>query len=378
MIFNWMKNRVFRKKNFFDFENMKAIEHGTICLVPSESSQMGDLIMLNHSIQQLSTTYTVLCGVKKSYFEEKSYFLEKHSLAKDFIFLPENIWQWISFILTIRKRKIKAVALDINPPINPLFFLLAGISVVIAFNGQFLFSTREYDIDKHSFHYSDRANLIRNLLCGKKQQNTIKPYFPFEKKNVKSFLNPEGISLALHIGGSLVWMRRWPITNYLKVCRLFLENYNGKIFLIGGKEEQSDNEKFKKLLNKKTNSNDRVINCSGKDLDTVASILSSSDLFLGNDSGPMHIATAIGLNVMAIFGPSSTIGVNPATYDEKNISISSDLECAPCNSPVCKLPGSKIYSCLTEVSTKSVWINLQILLKQFSSNEKINFPSLKK
>jgi len=129
---------------------------------------------------------------------------------------------------------------------------------------------------------------------------------------------------------------------------------------------------FKKLLNKKINANDRVINCSGKNLNTVANILSSSNIFLGNDSGPMHMATALGCKVLAIFGPSSKVTFSPAKYDKKNIAISADLECAPCNSTVCQLPGDKIYSCLTDLSVITVWENLKSELAKLKITNSVN------
>jgi ADP-heptose:LPS heptosyltransferase len=73
----------------------------------------------------------------------------------------------------------------------------------------------------------------------------------------------------------------------------------------------------------------------------------------------MHIAIALNKKVMGIFGPSAIPVVNPTQYDQRNITIRSDMECIPCNNIQCKLPDDKKLSCLTGISTRMVWEQLQ-------------------
>jgi ADP-heptose:LPS heptosyltransferase len=168
--------------------------------------------------------------------------------------------------------------------------------------------------------------------------------------------------LSIHIGGGTYWRRWWPEEKYLKICQLFLQHYDGKIFLVGGKDEYQNNERIKNILQQEYRAEERVLNVCGADLNTTANILSISDVFLGNDSGPMHLATAVNTRVIAIFGPSPSYRVNPAAHDERNITISSSLDCAPCDDAKCRLPADKQYSCLTGLPAKMVWEKLRNVL----------------
>ena len=73
-----------------------------------------------------------------------------------------------------------------------------------------------------------------------------------------------------------------------------------------------------------------VVDVSGaRDLLTVAAILEQLDVYVTGDTGPMHLAAAVGTPVVAVFGPS-----DPARYapqDDRHRIIRIDLPCSPCN-----------------------------------------------
>jgi ADP-heptose:LPS heptosyltransferase len=73
-----------------------------------------------------------------------------------------------------------------------------------------------------------------------------------------------------------------------------------------------------------------VIDASGEaDLPTLAALLERLDLFITGDTGPMHVAGAVGTPVVAVFGPS-----DPARYALRGPAdrvVRVDLPCSPCN-----------------------------------------------
>jgi len=96
------------------------------------------------------------------------------------------------------------------------------------------------------------------------------------------------------------WMpKEWPLTNFNKCCEFLLKLGISKIFVLGSKE---DSKRFH-LLN---NNNDiRIINKCGSNhlLDDFA-LLKKSSIFIGNDSGMMHLSSIANTPSICLFGPT--------------------------------------------------------------------------
>lgn len=344
---------------------------GHVCFVPSKANKLGDLTVLNHTTQHFDIDYLVTYGLSESFYEENQVFFENHCFATNFLIFNEKAWQLFSSIRKIRAQKIDAVILDREPVIPPVFFFLAGVPVIITSAFEPDFSTDRYDIGRFDLHFSERYKILLELLGNKNIPEIKQPYFPFTGKKMLPFDSVhDEISMVMHIGGGAHMMRRWPVVHYIELCKKFLDKYRGRILLIGGGEEHGENEKLKALLEKKYKGGGRVLNYSGVDLNSFCSILHEADIFVGNDSGPMNVANALHLPVLAIFGPSAKAVFNPTDYREENVTVSLDLECMPCNALKCKLRGDEVYRCLTELPVSTVWNSLRIMLDKILQNKK--------
>jgi ADP-heptose:LPS heptosyltransferase len=69
-----------------------------------------------------------------------------------------------------------------------------------------------------------------------------------------------------------------------------------------------------------------------------------------NDSGPMHIAAAVGTPVVALFGPTSSMRTGP--YGEGHVALTHDVPCRPCFSRVCRY--TEPLACLTHLAPERV------------------------
>lgn len=75
-------------------------------------------------------------------------------------------------------------------------------------------------------------------------------------------------------------------------------------------------------------------NLAGKtDLFELAELYARCSVVISNDSGPMHVAAAVGTPVVAIFGPTDPSLSGP--YGKKHVVLRSDLPCSPCRKPKC-------------------------------------------
>jgi len=83
----------------------------------------------------------------------------------------------------------------------------------------------------------------------------------------------------------------------------------------------------------------------------LAALLELASLFIGVDSAPMHMAAALGIPVVALFGPSGEHNWGP--WGEGHMVVSSSYFCRPCGQDGCL--GSKRSDCLEAISPQTVW-----------------------
>jgi ADP-heptose:LPS heptosyltransferase len=148
--------------------------------------------------------------------------------------------------------------------------------------------------------------------------------------------------IAVHPGGPNR-LKRWDTGMYIKLIGQLINEYNACIVLVGGKGDQDAVEDIIASVS------ERVLNVSGQTTPgQLAAILHKVVLFIGNDSGPMHLAAACGTKVIGLFGPTSPQRFGP--YGERCISIRMEKDCPPCMQDNCK----KNYRCIDKISVEDV------------------------
>ncbi len=105
------------------------------------------------------------------------------------------------------------------------------------------------------------------------------------------------------------------------------------------------------------NKPDRVINLAGKtSLRELVALIKCCSIFLTNDSGPMHIADALGIPLVALFGSTSDVKTGPYS---KGTVIHKHVECSPCYQRVCPID----FKCMKRIEVQEVYQELQKLMK---------------
>ncbi len=177
----------------------------------------------------------------------------------------------------------------------------------------------------------------------------------FNSLNIK-----DKIVIGMHIGsGEEQKFKRWPLEYFKKLISIILGKTNVFVLLFGGKGEVELNEQFVKEFG------DRIINVAGKfTLRQTASIIRLCDLFLSNDSGLMHLASAVGCPIIAIFGPTSEEKNKPLGEKGKIKIITAPVSCRPCyikeRSYAFKCADRK---CLNLITPEIVWKEIEDILK---------------
>lgn len=118
-------------------------------------------------------------------------------------------------------------------------------------------------------------------------------------------------------------MRRWPSERFLVVADWLIERFNARVVFVGGHREI---ELIENIRNRMAHAS---ISYAGKtSLSTLAGLLGSSDLFLTNDTGALHIAAALDTPTVALFGPGDLVKVRPLSPRARI--IYHQISCNPC------------------------------------------------
>ncbi|MYE26053.1 MAG: WecB/TagA/CpsF family glycosyltransferase, partial [Chloroflexi bacterium] len=132
-------------------------------------------------------------------------------------------------------------------------------------------------------------------------------------------------SVVMHAGsGGYSKARRWPAAGFAEVANGLREQCGAEVVLVG--QPDDDGYVVENLLDQKP------INLAGKTtLPQLADIIARADLFIGADSGVMHIAAAVGTPVLSIFGPSNPEAWKPWAVGSHATVLRSGVECSPCS-----------------------------------------------
>ncbi|MBF0511182.1 MAG: glycosyltransferase family 9 protein [Candidatus Omnitrophica bacterium] len=158
-----------------------------------------------------------------------------------------------------------------------------------------------------------------------------------KRENVLGFLERRNIPhvknfIGLNIHASDVALcRRWPLPKFVALVEQFLAHYpQWDIILTGSKGERCYADEFLNLL--KPQDRQRIINLTGElDLDQFLALLSQLPLFITNDTGPFHLAKAVGTRTISLWGPGS-IDLYGPYKEEKDFHevIYKRFPCSPC------------------------------------------------
>ena len=185
--------------------------------------------------------------------------------------------------------------------------------------------------------YNDFVNKVLNL---NNQVGDLKLYFkPF------SYSKP---TLGINPGATYGSAKRWYPNEFAKVAITLSSKYD--IVIFGGPSETDIANDIEKELIKNGITNYQ--NLAGKTtISELIEKIAGLDLFITNDSGPMHIAAAYKTKTVAIFGPTKFTETNQWNNDKNGLIVTKNLDCAPCMKRTCPL---KHHNCMKEITADDV------------------------
>ncbi len=159
-------------------------------------------------------------------------------------------------------------------------------------------------------------------------------------------------------GGGASWGRQasfkqWPPPHFSRIADRIGQRYEAKIVLIGDASEAALCRNVASGMRRKA-----LLATGVPSLLLLAALLKRSEMVLGNDSGPMHLAASMGTKTVSLFGPvdGSVYGPFPAreSYGSHRV-VSKGLACRPCYRGFRFPPCPWENGCLRELSVEEVW-----------------------
>ena len=136
---------------------------------------------------------------------------------------------------------------------------------------------------------------------------------------------PQGHRVAIHPGsGGYSMARRWEPAKWAAVADALTERHGAQVILVGTPADGADSVQAAM--------HGPATNLAGRtSLPQLAALLGQCDLFLGADSGVMHLAAAMGVPVVALFGPSNHLAWGPWTPAGRSTVVRLGVHCSPCS-----------------------------------------------
>jgi lipopolysaccharide heptosyltransferase II len=137
--------------------------------------------------------------------------------------------------------------------------------------------------------------------------------------------------ITMHPGsGGYSIARRWAPERFAQLADTLYHDAGGQLILLGGPEEEELHQQIMSMMH----SGMPVRSVAGQgSIRVAAAVLELADLFVGNDSGLMHLATALGTPTVAIFGLTNSQAWGPYTggiAERRAVVVKLDLPCMPC------------------------------------------------
>jgi heptosyltransferase-2 len=162
----------------------------------------------------------------------------------------------------------------------------------------------------------------RNLSLLSPLAENLKTPFP----GLKPSAAPAAAGAAVGVNTGSAWpTKRWPAEKWARLIRKLSEKFGTRVLMVGGPGEKEWNEEIERLAGR-----EHCLNLTGKtSMPELMEAIRPLKVFVSNDSGPMHIASALGVPAVGIFGPTTKeLGFFP--YGRGNRVVETPLDCRPC------------------------------------------------
>lgn len=174
----------------------------------------------------------------------------------------------------------------------------------------------------------------------------------------------DGVVIALFPGASSAY-KTWPAANYAELANRLHQRFNAKFIICGAHgDAEAASDVIRRIRGPVVNLVSRT------SLTQLAAVLESSGLYIGNDTGPLHVAVAVGIPTLGIMGGGHFGRFYPYGDLNKHRIAFKQMDCYGCN-------WNCIYDttlCIQEISVDDVWREAQRIMEEVVLSPKRRAP----
>ncbi|MBN1804553.1 MAG: glycosyltransferase family 9 protein [Sedimentisphaerales bacterium] len=184
-----------------------------------------------------------------------------------------------------------------------------------------------------------------------------------DRRFASDFLKQNGIDLedrdkpVVIINPGAKWQgRKWQTRRFAALADKIIEKFDASVILAGSSGDMELVHQIADSMN-----NTPIIAAGKMSLGQYLALIKECNLHVGLDSGPSHLAAAVGTKVVALYGPARPEAVGP--YGTENIVVTKqeNFPCSPCTQTRCKKSGN---SCMDAITVEDVFSAVEIQLNK--------------
>lgn len=351
--------------------------HNILLWMPS---WIGDVILVLPSLQALRDKFPHSRITAVARFPADQ-LLQSHPAVDTVMQVPsgrdKGFLAGLKFAWRLRKYRFDLGVVFPNSFHSGLLLSVAGAKNRLGFatDCREVFLTHSVNVTSLAKRTEYRVDYFFNLLSLLKLNPDKIGFLPLNKntedKVADEFLGEIGwresqLLIALHPGTSKP-QRGWHVERFGILCQKLAKEHSVKIILLG---QENEAELLAKIRNF---SPDNVAPLPGNmNLREVAALLERCDLFIGNDSGMMHLAGMVNTPVVGIFGPGSPLTSGPYMDSGRLDIVRKNFECSPCRQKFfkeCKPSSHNKPFCLEDITVQDVAQAVERLLNKTASKK---------
>lgn len=268
----------------------------------------------------------------------------------------QPFWNSIKFARALRRKRFDSVLVLHPTNRQHLVSFLAGIKKRVGFNLKFGFlltdkiEHKKQEGQRHELEYT--LDIVRSLGIEPEDKDLFMPIRKDSEMYIEELLAREAAGracekmIALHPGASCP-SKIWPPERFAQVAGKLAGEFKVRVVVVAGPDDVDKGKNLISLMRC-----DCIDACGKTTVSQLASLLRRCCLFISNDSGPVHIAAAVGVPVVAIFGRSQP-GLSPRRWGptgKDDIVLHKDVGCRQCLAHNCQ----KGFACLQAISVEEV------------------------
>lgn len=272
------------------------------------------------------------------------------------LILPQRWSEWPRFLSRLRRARFTHVFDLDNNDRTALLTRLTGAPLRVALHHDKLHRGLCYTADVwHPPEVHERTSIVDYYLAVlaaaavpvATREVRLVPR-PSDLADAQKLAQPGGRKLLVHPGSRSAW-RIWPAENFAAVCDRVQDELGAQVFVIGGPGEQALVAQIGRLAKSHLITINAPLGVS-----QFAAFAAQFDVMLCHDSGPMHVAAAVGTPIVALLGSQNPVLFAPPGAG--HAVLQPPLPCVACVAPGRCVPGDSYHNyCVRNITVDAVF-----------------------